>query len=85
MRCPASQTAQHAVTVVLYSGASSRDLAMKAAWAPAPSGGGASVLVATGWPTRVKNSSWPEGARRHSGRDGASLAFVNACGALAER
>src|ERR1039457_5100244 len=55
---------------------------MKAARAPASSGGGASVRVATGWPTRVKNSSCPEGAHMHSNRDGVSAALVNACGAV---
>src|SRR6266542_6006503 len=67
---------------VLYSAASAVDLAMKAACASASSGGGASFRVATGWPTRVKNSSCPEGAHMHSSRDGVSVALVNACGAL---
>src|ERR1700722_846219 len=68
---------------VLYSGVSALDLAMKAARAAASSGGGASVRVATGWPTRVKNFSCPEGAHIHSNRDGVSAALVNECGALA--
>src|SRR6185312_2924826 len=68
---------------VLYWGASAFAVAMKAACASAPSGGGACVRVATGWPTRVKNSSCPEGAHMHSNRDGLSAALVNACGALA--
>src|SRR6266566_3621810 len=59
------------------------DFAMNAACASASSGGGGSVLVATGWPTRVKNSSCPAGAHRHSSRTGASPALVKACGALA--
>jgi hypothetical protein len=45
---------------VAYWGASAFDLAMKVACASASSGGGASVRVATGWPTRVKNFSCPE-------------------------
>ena len=45
-------------------------------------GGGASVRVATGWPTRVKNSSCPEGAHRQSNRDGVSAALVNVCGGV---
>ena len=57
---------------VLYSGASAFDVAMKVACAWASSGGGASVRVVTGWPTRVKNSSCPEGAHMHSNRDGLS-------------
>src|ERR1700689_3842745 len=68
---------------VLYLGASAFDLAMKAACASASSGGGAWVRVATGWPTRVKNSSCPDGAHRHSNRDGVAAVLVNACGALA--
>src|SRR5271154_3237802 len=56
---------------------------MKAACAPASSFGGASVRVATGWPTRRKNSSCPDGAHMHSNRDSLSPALVNACGALA--
>jgi hypothetical protein len=67
---------------VLYSAASAVDLAMKAACALASSGGGAFVRVATGWPTRVKNSSCPEGAHMHSSRDGVSVALVNACGGV---
>ena len=56
---------------------------MNAASASGSSGGGASVRVATGWPTRVKNSSWPAGAHRHSSREGVPAALVNECGALA--
>src|SRR6202034_2082875 len=70
-------------STVLYLGASAFDLAMKAACALASSGGGAWVRVATGWPTRVKNSSCPDGAHRHSNRDGMAAVLVNACGALA--
>ena len=56
---------------------------MNAACASASSGGGGSVRVATGWPTRVKNSSCPAGAHMHSNRDGCPPALVKACGALA--
>ena len=55
---------------VLNSGARRCDRAMNAACASGPSAGGASVRVATGWPTSVKNSSWPAGAHRHSSREG---------------
>ena len=51
-----------------YCGASDWTVAMKAACAVASSGGGGEVRVATGCPTRVKNSSWPAGAHRHSSR-----------------
>ena len=57
--------------------------AMNAACSSGLSGGGAWVRVATGWPTRVKNSSCPAGAHRQSSRDGVSVALVNACGAFA--
>ena len=45
-------------------------------------GAGGSVRVATGFLTRVKNSSWPDGAHRHSSRAGTVPAFVNECGAF---
>src|ERR1700733_6910906 len=56
---------------------------MNAACASGLSGGGASVRVATAWPTRVKNSSWPAGAHRHRSRDGVPAELVKECGALA--
>src|SRR5580704_2947565 len=68
---------------VLNWGARLLDLAINAACASGLSGGGASVRVATGWPTRVKNSSWPAGAHMHNSRDGVSEALVKECGALA--
>ena len=56
---------------------------MNAACSSGLSGGGAWVRVATGWPTRVKNSSCPAGAHKQSSRDGVSVELVNACGAFA--
>jgi hypothetical protein len=38
------------------------DFAMNSACASELSGGGASVRVVTGWPTKTKNSSCPAGA-----------------------